>query len=90
MRGLFLWIGLSHDGTRFTETEAQLPKETLALPGLKSHPQLLFQVTGEGFTIPNPATRHSGLARALAQGQLHLGYLGRTQARRPPGSFTFG
>ena len=90
MRGLFLRVGLRHHRTRFTETEAQLAKEPLALASLEADAEFFLQVAREGLAIPNTAAGQAGFVRSLAQRCLHLGQLGWPQAGRPSGPLAFG
>ena len=75
MRGLRLRVGLRNQWPWFPEPKAQLAEQPLTLARLQIHPELLIEVTREGFAIPNAPAFNSSRPRSLAQGGLHLGHL---------------
>jgi hypothetical protein len=89
MRGLRFRVSASNQGSRFPEPESQLPKQPLALAGFQIDTEVLCNVAGEGFAIPNSTALDAHLSRRFPQGGLYSGQLVAIQPGWTPWALSF-
>ena len=87
MGGLTVGIGMSDQGPRFTETEAESPKETLALAHADPNRELRLDESRKRFAVPE-ADRQPRCSWLLSQCPANRLHVGRCQPRRSSHSLT--
>ena len=89
MRQLELGVGFGNLWARFAQSETQLPKEPLALPGFQLHVMLSTKIFRQGWSIPH-LRRKADLGWRGSQGSLDLCQLTIAQSTGASRSLSLG